>query len=91
MAAGAKSKAVPGWPKVGRALQLTILVRMSPASNLTLTSPNGQLASIDVYITSQCNRRCTYCFLPAEFFTSGMRMNMERFAGVPSLAGERRR
>ena len=59
-------------------------VRMSPASNLTSTSPNGQLASIDVYITSQCNRRCTYCFLPTEFFTSGVRMTMERFAGVVS-------
>ena len=53
-------------------------VRMSPASNLTSASPNGRLASVDVYITSQCNRRCTYCFLPTEFFTSGVRMNMER-------------
>lgn len=59
-------------------------VRMSPAGNLTSTSPNGRLASVDVYITSQCNRRCTYCFLPNEFFTSGARMTMERFAGVVS-------
>jgi molybdenum cofactor biosynthesis enzyme MoaA len=57
---------------------------MSPAGNLTSTSPNGRLASVDVYITSQCNRRCTYCFLPNEFFTSGARMTMERFAGVVS-------
>src|SRR5262249_1554804 len=33
---------------------------------------------------SQCNRRCTYCFLPNEFFTSGVRMTMDRFAGVVS-------
>ena len=59
-------------------------VQMSPAGNLTSTSPNGRLASVDVYITSQCNRRCTYCFLPTEFFTSGVRMTMERFAGVVS-------
>jgi MoaA/NifB/PqqE/SkfB family radical SAM enzyme len=49
---------------------------------MTSASPNGQLTSVDVYITSQCNRRCTYCFLPAEFFSSGARMDMERFAGI---------
>jgi MoaA/NifB/PqqE/SkfB family radical SAM enzyme len=59
-------------------------VRESLASSLTSASPNGQLESVDVYITSQCNRRCTYCFLPTEFFASGARMSMDRFAGVVS-------
>ena len=59
-------------------------VRESPASDLTPVSPNGHLESVDVYITSQCNRRCTYCFLPADFFASGARMSMERFAEVVS-------
>jgi len=57
-------------------------IRRSSASNLTSLSPSGRLASVDVYITSQCNRRCTYCFLPADFFTSGARMSMDDFAGV---------
>jgi MoaA/NifB/PqqE/SkfB family radical SAM enzyme len=45
-------------------------------------SPSDNLASVDVYITSQCNRRCAYCFLPSDFFASGMRMSVDRFSGV---------
>jgi MoaA/NifB/PqqE/SkfB family radical SAM enzyme len=45
-------------------------------------SPGDHLAAVDVYITSQCNRRCTYCFLPPDFFASGMRMSVESFSGV---------
>jgi molybdenum cofactor biosynthesis enzyme MoaA len=45
-------------------------------------SPNGNLTSVDAYVTSQCNRRCGYCFLPADFFSSGARMSMDLFAGV---------
>ena len=45
-------------------------------------SPNGKLTSVDAYVTSQCNRRCSYCFLPADFFSSGARMSMDVFAGV---------
>jgi MoaA/NifB/PqqE/SkfB family radical SAM enzyme len=40
------------------------------------------LRSVDVYITSQCNRRCTYCFLPLDFFSSGQRMSAGAFSGV---------
>jgi molybdenum cofactor biosynthesis enzyme MoaA len=47
-------------------------------------SPNGNLTSVDMYITSQCNRRCTYCFLPRDFFASSMRMTMDDFAGAVS-------
>lgn len=57
-------------------------VRGASAGESSPVSPTGRLASVDVYITSQCNRRCTYCFLPAEFFASGVRMSMDRFAGV---------
>ena len=35
------------------------------------------LETVDAYITSQCNRRCTYCFLPSDFFSSGLRMSAE--------------
>jgi MoaA/NifB/PqqE/SkfB family radical SAM enzyme len=45
--------------------------------------PSGHnLKSVDVYITSQCNRRCTYCFLPSDFFASGLRMSLEAFSDV---------
>jgi MoaA/NifB/PqqE/SkfB family radical SAM enzyme len=40
------------------------------------------LQSVDVYITSQCNRRCTYCFLPPDFFSSGRRMSTGAFSDV---------
>jgi MoaA/NifB/PqqE/SkfB family radical SAM enzyme len=45
-------------------------------------SPVGSLTSVDVYIATHCNRRCTYCFLPTDFFASGRRMNLDSFAGV---------
>ena len=44
--------------------------------------PGHNLKSVDVYVTSQCNRRCTYCFLPSDFFASGMRMSVEAFSDV---------
>src|SRR5580704_6246048 len=47
-------------------------------------SPGGNLVSVDVYINSQCNRRCLYCFLPADFFAAGMRMTVDSFLGVVS-------
>lgn len=49
------------------------LVELPPGHNLT---------SVDVYITSQCNRRCTYCFLPSDFFASGLRMSVDAFSDV---------
>jgi MoaA/NifB/PqqE/SkfB family radical SAM enzyme len=55
-------------------------------SKTTLDVPphlrTGTLTSVDVYISSYCNRRCTYCFLPSDFFTSGMRMSVDSFSGI---------
>ena len=61
---------------------LDLHIRAELASNLTSVSPNGGLTSVDAYIESHCNRRCSYCFLPAGFFDSRVRMSMDRFAGV---------
>jgi len=58
-------------PLVGAALD----VPWEPASV-------GSLTSVDVYVTTNCNRRCTYCFLPTEFFASGRRMSLDSFSGV---------
>jgi MoaA/NifB/PqqE/SkfB family radical SAM enzyme len=44
--------------------------------------PGHGLTSVDVYVTSQCNRRCTYCFLPSDFFASGKRMSIDAFSDV---------
>jgi 2-iminoacetate synthase ThiH len=55
---------------------------LNAASGAPAQPSNGRLTSVDAYITSQCNRRCTYCFLPADFFSSGARMSMDLFAGV---------
>ena len=47
--------------------------RLSTADHLI---PAGNLTSVDIYISSQCNRRCTYCFLSSDFFVSGSRMTL---------------
>jgi MoaA/NifB/PqqE/SkfB family radical SAM enzyme len=39
----------------------------------------GHLTSVDVYITSQCNRRCTYCFLTADFLASRTHMSIDLY------------
>jgi MoaA/NifB/PqqE/SkfB family radical SAM enzyme len=46
--------------------------------------PGHSLTSVDVYVTSQCNRRCTYCFLPSDFFASGLQMSVPAFSGIVS-------
>jgi MoaA/NifB/PqqE/SkfB family radical SAM enzyme len=46
--------------------------------------PLGNLSSVDIYISSQCNRRCTYCFLSSDFFASGSRMTLDRFSSTVS-------
>ena len=48
------------------------------------------LHSLDAYITSRCNRRCTYCFLPAAYFRSGLLMSMGTFSGILSWARRHR-
>ncbi len=40
---------------------------------------SGHLTSVDVYITSQCNRRCTYCFLTADFLASRTHMSIDLY------------
>jgi sulfatase maturation enzyme AslB (radical SAM superfamily) len=45
------------------------------SSNMT---PDN-LSGVDAYITSRCNRRCTYCFLPVEYFAHDSHMTLEAF------------
>ncbi len=46
----------------------------------------GALHSIDLFVTTRCNRRCDYCFLPAEYFDSGLAMSDELFASTIAWA-----
>lgn len=46
------------------------------------SSVGGRLASVDVYITSQCNRRCSYCFLTSEFLASRTRMSIDAYRQI---------
>jgi MoaA/NifB/PqqE/SkfB family radical SAM enzyme len=58
----------------------------SLSKTTTLDAPSQvrtvTLTSVDVYISSQCNRRCTYCFLPPDFFSSGIRMSIDSLSGI---------
>lgn len=51
-------------------------------NDLVELPPGHNLTSVDVYVTSQCNRRCTYCFLPTDFFASGLRMGAGAFSDI---------
>ena len=55
-----------------------------PLLPATAGRPNGRLAasdfsvsSIDLYLTSTCNRRCTYCFLGDSFFSSKLIISLD--------------
>lgn len=49
-----------------------------------LASAGDRLTSVDVYITSQCNRRCSYCFLTSDFLASRTRMSVDTYAQILS-------
>lgn len=50
-------------------------------------SPNEfKVDSIDLYITSSCNRRCTFCFLPDAFLESRSRMSVDMAVGIMAWA-----
>jgi molybdenum cofactor biosynthesis enzyme MoaA len=56
-----------------------VLARTSHAS---AGRDRWRLESLDLYITSQCNRRCEYCFLPLEYFASRTLMTSSLFGDV---------
>lgn len=51
-----------------------------------LTASDFKLSSIDLYITSACNRRCTYCFLSDSFFASGQSMSVDTIRSIVDWA-----
>jgi MoaA/NifB/PqqE/SkfB family radical SAM enzyme len=59
----------------------------------TTTRPDGPLASsdfsvssIDLYLTSTCNRKCAYCFLGDSFFASTLNIGVDRVEEILAWA-----
>jgi MoaA/NifB/PqqE/SkfB family radical SAM enzyme len=51
-----------------------------------LTSADFKVRSIDLYVTSMCNRRCTYCFLSNEFLLSRQNMAVSTVRDIAAWA-----
>ncbi|MEV4513659.1 radical SAM protein [Dactylosporangium sp. NPDC049525] len=56
------------------------------ASEPKLAASDFKLESIDLYITSRCNRRCTYCFLPDAYFDRTQHMTPATVAAIVGWA-----
>jgi len=74
------------WAQAEKADPL-IDTRSSTGSSSTgqptgLRAIDFKLRSIDLYITSTCNRRCTYCFLPDEFLDSKQQMSLHMVRSI---------
>jgi organic radical activating enzyme len=41
-----------------------------------MTASSFDLSSVDLYINSQCNRRCAFCFLPDEYLASRVELSV---------------
>lgn len=57
---------------------------MSPVGRLA--SSDFSLRSIDLYLTSVCNRKCNYCFLGDSFFSSKVNITVDRVADILAWA-----
>ena len=64
-----------------------------PVLPTAIRGPAGQLAStdfrlnsIDLYLTSTCNRKCAYCFLGEPFFSSKLNIDLDRVREILSWA-----
>src|ERR1700746_1769170 len=49
-----------------------------------LASSDFLVSSIDLYLTSTCNRKCSYCFLGDSFFSSKLNIDIERVREILS-------
>ena len=47
-----------------------------------IAASDFKLDSIDLYLTSSCNRRCTYCFLPDSYFDSRAQMSLDMVRSI---------
>ncbi|MEU0555567.1 radical SAM protein [Dactylosporangium sp. NPDC006015] len=56
------------------------------AADPGLSASDFKLDSIDLYITSRCNRRCSYCFLPDAYFDRTQHMTPAAVAAIVAWA-----
>jgi molybdenum cofactor biosynthesis enzyme MoaA len=54
----------------------------------SISAADFKLDSVDVYLTSFCNRRCTYCFLPDSYFDSRIHMPAETVEAIVGWAAQ---
>lgn len=52
----------------------------------SLNAADFKVTSIDLYITSACNRRCSYCFLDDAYFASGKHMTVADVRSIVNWA-----
>jgi MoaA/NifB/PqqE/SkfB family radical SAM enzyme len=68
------------------------VTRQHASDSKRLTADSEQFASdfklesIDLYITSRCNRRCSYCFLPDTYFDRTQHMTPATVAAIVAWA-----
>jgi MoaA/NifB/PqqE/SkfB family radical SAM enzyme len=60
--------------------------RATPDPREGLPAGDFKVDSIDLYLTSVCNRRCTYCFLSDEFLNSKTRMSVDMVRSIVAWA-----
>jgi MoaA/NifB/PqqE/SkfB family radical SAM enzyme len=54
----------------------------------SLSASDFKLTSIDLYITSQCSRRCTYCFLSDTYLNSRKRLSISSIESILNWADQ---
>ena len=60
--------------------------KVTPDSRGGLPAGDFKVDSIDLYLTSVCNRRCTYCFLSDAFLDSKTRMSLDMVRSIVAWA-----
>ena len=65
---------------------LPLLPTTAMAHDTWLAASDFSVSSIDLYLTSTCNRRCSYCFLADSFFASKQNFSVETVRGILAWA-----
>jgi MoaA/NifB/PqqE/SkfB family radical SAM enzyme len=74
------SQAAPAYPQT----YLPMLPDTAKRTPRHLASSDFSVSSIDLYLTSTCNRKCSYCFLGDSFFSSKLNIGIERVREILS-------
>ncbi len=64
------------------------VVEAQPTGSRAVAAADFNLTSIDLYICSSCNRRCSYCFLSDQYLASGARMDLDMIQSILDWAAQ---